>query len=203
MIKVFISVNEIQSSLGKLKIEFRNKEILQARASVAIILTIDEEDLSMCFIKRAVREGDPWSGQVAFPGGRASGSEDDATVAERETFEEIGMILSSDQRIGRLESVDVASNLDRQNLLLSPVVYFSGKDSKKVARAADPNEVDSVFWVSLTHLFDPRSGTTIRYPDENVGVPYPGISFERFVIWGLTLRVLRNFGEVIGRDLPH
>ena len=200
---MFISVAEIRSIFDKsIPKDFRD-DWEGARASVAIILVARPDDTNICFIKRATRKGDPWSGQVALPGGRSSGEEDAFTVAERETFEEVDIVLPRAKCIGRLEPIDVSSNLNRQSLLLSPVVYFLGEEAIDKAKVASPSEVDSVFWVPMTHLFSPKSRTTIKYPNPKKGTAYPGISFEDYIIWGLTLRVLRNFGEAIGKNLPH
>ena len=200
---MFISVAEIRTNFDKSMPEDLHDDWDGARASVALILVHHMDDLNICFIKRAKRDGDPWSGQVALPGGRATDDEDAFTVAERETFEEVGVILSRTSCVGRLEPIDVSSNLNRQRLLLSPVLYLLEEDAIGQAKVASPSEVDSVFWVPMNHLFDPNSHTTIRYPNSSKSATYPGIGFEHYVIWGLTLRVLRNFAEVIGRNLPH
>ena len=201
---MLITIQQIKRSLEANDIAPLDVFKVRGHASVAMILTAGEQDLDMCFIKRANRNGDPWSGQVALPGGRAGQADRDAgSVAERETKEEIGMKLEPKECLGALPPIDVASNLHRQKLLLSPFVYLVDWDSKGKARVADPSEVDSVFWVPLSHLFDPSSGTMINYPSGAAGASYPGIAYDRYIIWGLTLRVLRSFGQVIGMDLPH
>ena len=44
-------------------------------AAVALVLRVGETGaLELLFIKRAEFEGDPWSGHVAFPGGRGTAS---------------------------------------------------------------------------------------------------------------------------------
>ena len=48
---------------------------------------------------------------------------------------------------GRLEPIDVSSNLNRQRLLLSPVLYLLEEDAIGQAKVASPSEVDSVFWL--------------------------------------------------------
>jgi hypothetical protein len=54
-------------------------------------------DPEMLFIKRAANERDPWSGHIAFPGGRRDASdESDVAVAVRETWEEVGLDLSEE-----------------------------------------------------------------------------------------------------------
>src|SRR5689334_17901368 len=40
------------------------------RAAVALVLRVVSGRLELLFVKRAEYAGDPWSGQVAFPGGR-------------------------------------------------------------------------------------------------------------------------------------
>lgn len=54
-------------------------------------------DAEVVFIKRAARVGDRWTSHVALPGGkRDPEDEDDKAVAIRETFEEIGLDLKSE-----------------------------------------------------------------------------------------------------------
>ncbi len=39
-------------------------------AAVAMVFAGDESAPALCVIRRAQREGDPWSGHMAFPGGQ-------------------------------------------------------------------------------------------------------------------------------------
>ena len=60
---------------------------LRQRAAVALVLTDDANSLDLLLIERSQRAGDPWSGHMAFPGGRVD--DGDATAraaAERETL---------------------------------------------------------------------------------------------------------------------
>ena len=175
-------------------------------ASVAMALAGNGEDLETCFILRTEREGDPWSGQVAFPGGRAEPDDADAAaVAERETLEEIGLRLSRDQCLGALP-VQSLYRIEPHGSL-SPFVYYLGSDFRRDGtagwRAILSDEVSEAFWVPLRHLFDPDSVTTIEWfrPGRPETV-HAGIGFEGHVIWGLTLRVLGTFAELLGEPLP-
>ena len=65
-------------------------------ASVAVIFrNLDGGEEAVLLIRRAEREGDPWSGQVAFPGGMVSVADESfEATARRETLEEVGIDLS-------------------------------------------------------------------------------------------------------------
>ena len=79
------------------------------------MFTDGADDTQLLFIQRAVVDGDPWSGQMAFPGGRFH--EDDAdsfATAERETKEELGLDLSGARRLGSLGDVDGGRGTSRQ-----------------------------------------------------------------------------------------
>ena len=160
-------------------------------------------DLDICFIRRAERQGDPWSGQVAFPGGRASSQDScEEDVAERETHEEVGLVLSSSDRIGKLPIRDVQRNELRNSLTLTPVLYCIPNERRALAVVKDEGEVARVFWVPVRHLFDVSAVTSIDYPLRGGNNSYPGISYDGEIIWGLTLRILQSFALMMKRDLP-
>ena len=50
---------------------------LMKRSAVAMVLQVREGELHILMIKRAEREGDPWSGHVALPGGRQEAADRD------------------------------------------------------------------------------------------------------------------------------
>ena len=169
------------------------------QAAVAMILAEGDKELDVCFIRRAEREGDPWSGQVAFPGGRADPVDQTASaVAERETLEEIGLPLQSVDLIGALP----IRQIEREHLkILSPFVYYVGEGAQSTARVRERHEVASVFWVPLSHLFDRSAATELEYPMGGTATSFPGIRYGEHVIWGLTLRILESFAEIVQLDL--
>ena len=62
------------------------------RSAVAIVIDqATTEKASLLLIKRADNERDPWSGHMAFPGGRYEpGDKNGLAIAKREMQEEVG-----------------------------------------------------------------------------------------------------------------
>jgi 8-oxo-dGTP pyrophosphatase MutT (NUDIX family) len=67
-------------------------------AAVALVLrTTPAGVIELLFIKRAERHDDPWSGQIALPGGRYDPDDESLeATAVRETFEEVSIDLRRD-----------------------------------------------------------------------------------------------------------
>lgn len=69
-----------------LKLRTRIELPQRKRAAVALILrpttTCDDSDeYELLYIKRSTRDGDQWSGHVAFPGGKQESGESDLETA--------------------------------------------------------------------------------------------------------------------------
>lgn len=170
-------------------------------AAVALVLAGPESDLHLCVMQRAERAGDPWSGDMAFPGGRAA--EQDASLqetAERETQEEVGLVLEPSHRLGALAEVSILLRSRERLLFLSPFVYYLGES----LAAFTPNEeVAEVHWIPLAHVWNEHNATSLNLPTQEVSLWYPAIDYRQRAIWGITYRVLTLFSDVIGRPLPH
>jgi 8-oxo-dGTP pyrophosphatase MutT (NUDIX family) len=170
------------------------------RAAVALVLAGRESDLQLCFIRRVEKKNDPWSGHMAFPGGRASPGDASAqAVAERETREEVALDLHDSHRIGSLSELPVRLGGVETSMVLSSFVYYVGAALPPLA----PNEeVAEVYWVSLAHLWDQRNATHLTLTRNGEALVFPAIRLGEHLIWGLTLRVLTLFSDVLGRPLP-
>ena len=171
------------------------------RAAVALVLRGAGESPEALFIERARREGDPWSGHMAFPGGRVDRGDASArSAAERETLEEVGVRVAEGERLGRLDDVPGHHLAGVPALVVSAYVYYVRKPPPLVTN----HEVEKAFWFPVTSLLEPERH--VVYPLESViGAPYPGIrigSGERQVVWGLTYRFLEVFLRILGHRLP-
>jgi 8-oxo-dGTP pyrophosphatase MutT (NUDIX family) len=160
------------------------------QAAVALVVR-GRDPLEVLLIKRARRDGDPWSGHMALPGGRRGAS--DATLlatAVRETVEEIGLDLeAAGLHLGRLEVVRPASPyLPRMSI--TPHVFGVPADT---AAAATSDEVDAVHWVSLDLLRHPATRGEIEIPLPGGAQRFPGLRVAGDIVWGLTYRILEDF----------
>jgi 8-oxo-dGTP pyrophosphatase MutT (NUDIX family) len=165
-------------------------------AAIALVLRLGglrEPELLM--IKRAEHEGDPWSGHVACPGGRAEPTDRDLEqTATRETWEETGIDL---ERVGRV--LGTLDDLSPRTPSLPPIVIrpFVAAVPSSV-EIVQSNEVAAAFWVPLTALREATawgSGTVqVRGVDREVSTFVHG----EYLVWGLTERVLRQLLERMG-----
>lgn len=158
-----------------------------------------QEDPEVLFIERARRAGDPWSGHMAFPGGRVEADEDPRSTAERETWEEVGLSLSDAEPLGRLDDEEGRARNRRRGLVISGFVYHLPEPSPVITN----HEVEEALWVSLSTLVHPRHKVDYAYPPEPSRT-FPGILVgepDRHVVWGLTYRFLHRFFAITGSPL--
>jgi 8-oxo-dGTP pyrophosphatase MutT (NUDIX family) len=164
------------------------------RAAVALVLRPGPDGPELLLIRRAIREGDPWSGHMALPGGREqAGDAGPVHTAARETLEEVGIDVAARGRLlGPVEPVWPQSSR-APRILVRPFVFWTDER----ARATPNEEVDEVVWVSVRELREPGSVTEHLLEIEGVGeMRFPALGPRGYVIWGLTHRILTTFLEL-------
>jgi len=173
-------------------------EKTRVRAAVALITRQVADDVEILFIRRSEFEGDPWSGDIAFPGGRIdTPDEPPRTAAERETVEEVGIELGDNEYLGRIDDVTGRT----EAVLVSGFVY--GLDG---AVELTPNhEVAAARWVAMNKLVEPSRQVTrsFKYLEHDVEMPALEIFDDHSpVLWGLTYRFTEIFMQLVGRPIP-
>jgi len=149
----------------------------------------------LLFIERARKEGDPWSGQMAFPGGRRDPADPDiAATAARETLEEVGVELESP--FGRLDDFAGSRNPRVPALVVSPFVY----EARERPRLLPNAEVQSTVWIPVPWILHPDSSHDYHLERAEFTGTFPAIRYDRYTVWGLTYRILSNLFSVLGRD---
>jgi 8-oxo-dGTP pyrophosphatase MutT (NUDIX family) len=187
------TLQEVSELFSRHRLKKQYAEGGRTRAAVAMILREVPGDLEILFIERATFDRDPWSGHLAFPGGKVEPGEQARHAAERETQEEIGIDLGAERYLGRMSDI-IGANLP---VRVSCFAYgFEGTS----LQPGLSHEVRDVFWVRLSDLLRPElnqiatvgfSGTSLQVPA--IIMPQSG----KPVLWGLTYRLVMQFLEII------
>jgi 8-oxo-dGTP pyrophosphatase MutT (NUDIX family) len=163
-------------------------------AAVAMILHERADGISALFIKRAEQLGDPWSGQIAFPGGRFEPRDGDLlSTAIREAREETGIDLSPAEKLGALDDVNPRSP-HLPPIVVRPFVFAV---RERPSLVTSPGEVQRGFWISFKTLIDPATSAQVTMTLRGVPRTFTAYKVDGEVIWGMTERILRLFLERI------
>ena len=171
-------------------------------AAVAVVLR-NARDLDVLLIKRATSERDPWSGQMALPGGRRDAADTSLRhTAIRETHEEVGLDLGLHARpyLGRMDALRPGTKRLPIDSITPFVFGVHGRADAVVAS----HEVADIFWIPLIELADPASRSTVKIPLPEGPRSFPCYRVAGQVIWGLTHRILSQFLVIhaASADLP-
>jgi len=164
-------------------------ERVSGRAAVAAILRERSRGaLEVLLIRRADKAGDPWSGHMAFPGGKQEKHDLDLEhTARRETSEEIGLPLERfGEPLGHLDDVPAYARGQLTGMVVTPTVWLL-----RETPVLSPNhEVSEIHWASIATLIRGEHDTTIDYPWQGQTLRLPGFRVGERVVWGLTHRML-------------
>ena len=177
------------------------REGRDVHAAVAVVFRERADSLDVLLIERALRQGDPWSGHMAFPGGRLEPRDPSSRhAAERETLEEVGVDLAAAEYLGPVSDLSGGPRKS-PTLIVAAHAFFTEEDQPL---RLDPAEVRSAFWFPLKAMLDETRRVDYSTP-ERPGIHYPGILVGipgRHVVWGLTYRFLGDLLEVLGHRIP-
>jgi len=158
-------------------------------AAVAIIIDPNYVDGSVLLIRRVERENDPWSGQIAFPGGhKAPNDRAFSETAVREAEEEVGINLRKHEFLGSLPPVHART----RRTLVAPFVF----QLKGPAKVRVNEEVAESFWAPLEDLATTKMSKAEVYT-QNGKLTVSCYIYHSHVIWGLTFRIINS---LLGRE---
>jgi 8-oxo-dGTP pyrophosphatase MutT (NUDIX family) len=161
------------------------------RAAVATVLREGAREPEVLLIERAQHPDDPWSGHMAFPGGRQDAIDANLLrTAERETHEEVGLDLRRHGTlIGQLDDVEAIARGRVTGLVIRPYVYEVESTPPLI-----PNyEVADILWAPLGPLATGQADTVRPYEHEGRRYSLPAFDVEGRIVWGLTYQMLRSF----------
>ena len=102
------------------------------------------------------------AGQWAFPGGRIDAGESAEQTALRELHEEVGLKLSPENILGRLDNFAT-----RSGFVITPIVVWGGCDMQLVA---NPDEVESIHRIPVSELLRPDAPVLESIPESEFPV---------------------------------
>jgi 8-oxo-dGTP diphosphatase len=175
-------------ALGKLAKSLKPfSEETQAVAAVALLLREVEGDLKLLVVKRVENSKDPWSGQMALPGGRRENK--DRNLKEtvvRETFEETGIsLLDNASLLGVLDPVKSAV---RPEMKILPFIFLL--DHEPEIRLSTC-ELERYIWLTPKQLIENKGSTRFSFGT------FPAYIIGNNIIWGLTHMILTRFLELL------
>ena len=165
-----------------------------ARCGVVLLIaergTAADGAPALLMMRRAQRAGDPWSGHVAFPGGRVQANDADTRAAAlRELVEETGLQPDATFRpIGRLSDLLTREHGRHRLMVVTPYVY-------RVPRAvalAPTREAASLWWHPLPDLLAREHRKTLFWRVAGLPVPVPSIEVGGARLWGLSLMMVNE-----------
>lgn len=169
-------------------------EPLPADRRQAAVAAVFGPDDRICLIRRSEREGDPWSGHIAFPGGRREPHDPDLrATAVRETHEEVGLDLGPARLVGVLSpQLSPRVGQDRHRpMVIVPYVF----GVERWGEFALSGEVDAVHLIEASRIFGGEGRSTFRYRGHGYDLDLPCVHLDGAFIWGMTLRMLDELAE--------
>lgn len=171
-------------------------------AAVAAILRERAGELELLFIRRAKRRGDPWSGHMAWPGGkREAGDSTLLACAVRETREEIGLDLERDAEwVGTVRGWRHEGAAPRRLHAIFPFVFVLPGDGSDGGRPPmlrrQGDEVQEIVWIPLSYFTTWRSRAPWKWVARWLPRVPPAFRYEGRLVWGLTQWMLT---DLLGR----
>jgi len=154
-------------------------------AAVAVVIAPAPDALLV--VRRAERSGDPWSGQMALPGGRRAEGEDLLFTALRETEEEVGLVVPPETLLGVLDDVAPLTPV-LPPVAVRPFVFRI--ESRPPLR---PNhEVAEAHWVPLATLLHPETHAAVDIDIHGAVRRVPAYRLAEGTVWGMTERILSD-----------
>lgn len=171
----------------------------QKRAAVATVLRVGGVGPEVLLIRRAEHPQDPWSGHMAFPGGRKDPEDEDLlATAVRETQEELGLDLRAEAEarprlFGRLDDTEAIARSRNTGMVISQFVFEVGETPPLT-----PNrEVAEALWAPIGPMIDRSTSTTKHYVHGDQKLQLPAYDVGGRIVWGLTYYMLERLFSLL------
>jgi len=177
-------LDALRQSLAGQQEPFRS-DSKKTRGAVAVFFKEEAEDLWLLMIKRSENPRDPWSGQMAFPGGHTD-SRDRSLLdtAARESLEEVGINTQDQEFLGCLRNVEPRN----APMVVSPFLFL-------ILREVHPTtsrEAKEILWVPMSFFVNSKNVSSVTVPIGHQEVSMGCYVYLNHVIWGMSFRIIRD-----------
>lgn len=176
-------LRRLVDELGR-RLPLESSHPARPKAAVALLLVADPDRLLV--IRRAERADDPWSGQLALPGGRWDETDADLlATAIRETEEETGIHLEREWCRAQLDDL-VPMTAALPPIMVRPFVFL-------LPEAIAPglsNEVAHAAWLPLANLMAEGVYRPTKIDVRGAPRTVAGYHLPEGFLWGMTERIL-------------
>ncbi len=178
-------VNICLEKLSKVLKPFSEEQ--DSTAAVASLLRVVNQELEVLFVKRLENIADPWSGQMAFPGGRRDAKDQNLReTVIRETLEETGINLLEGCRF--LGVTDAVRSAVLSEIEVCPFVILLERETEiKLNR----KELNDFVWVLLDELAQHKTSVKFSFGE------FPAYYVGNNVVWGLTYSIVEKFVQAL------
>jgi len=158
---------------------------------VGILIKDEVDDLWFLMIRRRENPEDPWSGQMAFPGGHADPR--DRTLLDtvaREVMEEVGIDVRKHEFIGCLRNIQPKS----APMIVAPFTFLL----TAMVYPTTSREATEILWIPMSFLLNEKNISYFSAPIGEKGDSMPSYRYSDHVIWGLSFRIIREIVSKVG-----
>jgi 8-oxo-dGTP pyrophosphatase MutT (NUDIX family) len=173
------------SIIEKLKQQLSPQPYTYAKAAVGVLIKPTKDDIEFLLVKRAIVDDDPWSGDMAFPGGKKNLQ--DQTLVDtvmREVREETSIDLTDKTVLGFMEPVYSAV---RKNMAVQPIIFVF-EDYPKITLNY---ELTKYLWAPLDDIENGKNHAVVK------GWEGPVYKVQGETVWGLTFRMLEKIIKLL------
>ncbi len=157
-----------------------------ANSAVALLLKPKRNDFDLLLVKRVENPSDPWSGQMALPGGKREPKDKDIKdTVMRETMEETGIKLDECRFLGVLTAI---SSKPKPEIKVLPFIVLLENEPKL---KLNKEELESFILVPFEEIV--QSKGTVKFSFGNV----PAYIFADAIVWGVTYRIISKFIQAV------
>lgn len=159
-------------------------------AAVAVVEWSGPHGSSILLLRRASNPLDPWSGHMAFPGGKKEPSDDDLwATCLRETYEECGLLLHKDHLVGSLPAMHAGRSIAHK-VLVQPW-HFKINADLAPQLTLQGSEIAGFYWLPVTHFLDTQQHQLRPLAPDYPPLPCLDLG-EGAILWGFTYGVLQQ-----------